>query len=279
TKSPISISLGLASLRPRARRTRPTRSSHFRCAAPSTWRHIGARWPGEPAARAASPYARRYVPERAPRMLPPLRERARLAGLETRQQTERILALDGALVGHCEAPVRNASIDLRAVAERKVGAVEHLRDRHHFQQRGDLPWCVALRQLVVELPEVGQRAIGEIRWFALRGQADETAGQEWQRTAAVGEDPANIRKLHCRSAEHDVRDGTRGIGGVFDRPRRDARNEAAAASRRGRVDVNDGLATVDLFINRGKRRIAEIFVLVAGQQTDAVRLERVQRVF
>src|SRR5262249_6899636 len=122
-------------------------------------------------------------------------------------------------------------------------------------------------------------AIGEIRRFALRGQADETAGQERQRTAAVGEDPANIRKLYCRSAEHDVRDGTRGIGGVFDRPRRDARNEAAAASRRGRVDVNDGLATVELFINRGKRRIAEIFVLIAGQQADPIRLERVQGVF
>src|SRR5262249_7356269 len=120
------------------------------------------------AARAASPYARRHVLERAPRMPPRLRKSAGLAGLETRQQTERILALDGALVGDCEAPVRNAPIDFRAVAERKVGAVEHLRDRHHLQQRGDLPWCVALRQLVVELPEFGQRAIGEIRRLALR---------------------------------------------------------------------------------------------------------------
>src|SRR5262249_34390743 len=44
-----------------------------------------------------------------------------------------------ALIGACEAPVRDAPVDLGAVAEGIVGAVEHLRDRHHFEQHRDLP--------------------------------------------------------------------------------------------------------------------------------------------
>ena len=69
----------------------------------------------------------------------------------------------------------------------------------------------------MELPELGQRPLGELRRLALLGQTDETAGQEGQRAAAVGEYPTDIRKLHRRSAEYEVRDGARGIGRVFDR--------------------------------------------------------------
>src|SRR2546426_6811653 len=48
-----------------------------------------------------------------------------LARLEARQQLERVVALDGALIVRCEAPVRNAPVDLRAIAEGIVSAVEH----------------------------------------------------------------------------------------------------------------------------------------------------------
>src|SRR5215471_15147653 len=58
-----------------------------------------------------------------------------------------------------------------------------------------------------------------------------------------------------------------------------ARNKASAAIWRGRVHIDNGLAPVELFIDRGKRRIGKIFALVAGQQTDAVRLERIEGVF
>src|SRR5262245_49327299 len=184
------------------------------------------------------------------------------ARLEARQQLERVLALDGALIGGCEAPVRDAAIDLRAIAEGIVGAVEHLRDRHHLEQRRDLSRRVALRQLVMEFPELGERTVGQGRQLALLGETDEAAGQERQRAAAMGEDPADVRKLHGGAAEHEVRDGARGIGRVFDRCRRDARNEAAAAIGRCRVDIDHGLAPIELLVDRGKRRIAEILVLV-----------------
>src|SRR5262249_17623686 len=201
-----------------------------------------------------------------------------LARLEARQQLERVLALDGALIGGREAPVRDAPVDLRAIAEGIVGAVEHLRDRHHFQQRRDLARRVALRQLVIEFPELGQRTVGQVWLLALLGEADETAGQERQRAATVGEDPTNVRKPRGGAAEHDVRDGARGVGRVFARCRRDAWNEAAAAIGRGRVDIDHGLAPIELLVDRGKRRIAEILVLVTGQQADAVGVERVEGV-
>src|SRR5712692_132438 len=104
TKSPTSTSRGRASSRLQARRTQPTRSWRCRCAAPSSWRRTGALWRDEPVrwATAASPL--------------PTRKRG-LARLDARQQLERVLALDGALIGRCEAPVRDAPVDLRAVAE------------------------------------------------------------------------------------------------------------------------------------------------------------------
>src|SRR4029453_19231179 len=100
--------------------------------------------------------------------------------------------------------------------------------------------------------EFRQGRIGEVGRLALLGEADETAGQERQRSTAVGEDPANVWKLHRRSAEHQMRDGARGIGRVLDRSRRDAGNEASAASGRGRVDIDDGLAPIELLVDRTK---------------------------
>src|ERR1700747_1040355 len=96
-----------------------------------------------------------------------------LARLEARQQLERILALDGALIVRCEAPVRDAPVDLRAIAEGIVSAVERLGDGHPLQQRGALAGRVALRQLVMEFPELGQRAVGQVRLLALLGEANE----------------------------------------------------------------------------------------------------------
>src|ERR1700745_2020646 len=158
-----------------------------------------------------------------------------LARLEARQQLERVFALDGSLIVRRKAPVRNAPVDLRAIAEGIVGAVEHLGDGHHLEQRRNLARRVALRQLVKESTAVWQRTVGQIRLLALLGEANEATGQERQRAATMGEDPANVRKPRGGAAEHHVRDGTRGVGRVFDRCRRDAWNEAAAATGGGRV--------------------------------------------
>src|ERR1700730_17180999 len=125
-----------------------------------------------------------------------------LARLEARQQLERVLTLDGALIVRCEAPVRNAPVDLSAIAEGIVSAVEHLGDGHHLQQRRELARRVALRQLVKEFPELGQRTVGQVRLLALLGEANEAAGQERQRAATMGEDPANVGKPRGGAAEH-----------------------------------------------------------------------------
>jgi hypothetical protein len=51
-------------------------------------------------------------------------------------------------------------------------------------------------------------------------------------------------------------------GGVFDRSWRNSRNQPAAAVGRGRMHVDHGLAAVELFIDRRKRRIAEVLVAI-----------------
>ena len=150
------------------------------------------------------------------------------ARLDARHELEHVLALDGLQIRRAEAPVRDALVDLGAVTEGKVGAVHHLRDRHHLEQRRDLAGRVALRQLVIELLELGQRAVGQVRGLALLGEPDEAAGQERQRAAAMGEDPADVGEFRRRAAEDDMRDGAREIRGVFDRAGRLCR-----APRRG----------------------------------------------
>ena len=131
----------------------------------------------------------------------------------------------------------------------------------------------------MKLLELGQGPIWQIRDFAFFGETNETAGQERQRAAAVGEDPANVRKAHCGSGEHEMRNGPRGIGCVFDRRRRYAGNEPSAAIRGGGVDIDHRLAPIQFLVDRGKRGIAEILGLVTGQQADAVRLEHFEGVF
>ena len=81
------------------------------------------------------------------------------------------------------------------------------------------------------------------------------------------------------AAEHEMRDGARRIGRVFDRPRWDTGHEAAAAVGRRGMHIDHRLAAVELFVDRCEGRIAEIFGAIAREQSDAVSLERVERVF
>ncbi len=131
----------------------------------------------------------------------------------------------------------------------------------------------------MEFLERGHGPLRQERRLLLLGQADEPAGQERQRPARMREDPADVGEFCGGAAEDDMGDRARRIGRVLDRPRRDARHQSAAAVRCGRVNVDHCLAPVELFVDRRKRRIAEILVLIAGEQPDAVGLERVERVF
>src|SRR5262245_9552068 len=98
---------------------------------------------------------------------------ARSAGLDPRQQFERILTLDRSKLGRAEAPIGDAPVDLGTVPERKVGAVHHLRDRYHLEQCRDLPRRVALGELVEEFLELGQGTVRQVGGLALLGEADE----------------------------------------------------------------------------------------------------------
>ena len=54
---------------------------------------------------------------------------------------------------------------------------------------------------------------------------------------------------------------------------------ALAAIRRGRMHVDHRFAAVELLEHRQERRVAEIFVVVAREQRDAVGLEHVEGIF
>src|SRR5262249_39671301 len=60
------------------------------------------------------------------------------AGLDARQEPLRGPVLDGLQIGGIEAPIGDALVDLGAVAEGEIRAVQDLGDRHHLEQRRDL---------------------------------------------------------------------------------------------------------------------------------------------
>ena len=129
-------------------------------------------------------------------------------------------------------------------------------------------------------PQDRQRSVGHARILALTGEADQPAGQERQRAAAVRPDPADVRKPERAAgfAEDQAGDRAGRVGGVFDRAGRNALDQRAAAVRRDGVDIDHGLAAVELLVHRHESGIAQVFVLIAGEQPDAVGLERIEGV-
>jgi hypothetical protein len=83
-----------------------------------------------------------------------------LARLDARQQFQGVVAFDGRNVAGAKAVCRDAGIHFGAVAVPEVGAVHHLRDRHHFQQGSDLTGRIALGELVIEFTKFRQRHAG-----------------------------------------------------------------------------------------------------------------------
>ena len=81
------------------------------------------------------------------------------------------------------------------------------------------------------------------------------------------------------AGEQEPRDGARGVGAVFDHRLVDAGDQAAAAERRLRMGEHQRLAAVQFLHHRLEGGIAQPFVAIAGEQHDAVGLERVEAVF
>src|SRR5262245_15213043 len=120
--------------------------------------------------------AARPIQRKPRRMRSSLRWTRRSTRLDARQQLERGLAFDGPQIGVRKCPRGDALVGRGAVAEGEVGPVHHLGHRHHLEQRGDLARRIALRELVIELLELGEGTIGQVRGLALLGEADEARG-------------------------------------------------------------------------------------------------------
>ena len=108
--------------------------------------------------------------------------------------------------------------------------------------------------------------------------AHEAVGEHRQRAAAVREDPLDVGEARGGAGEQQPRDRARGVGAVFDHRLVDAGDEAAAAERRLGMGEHQRLAAVQLLHHRLEGGIAQPFVAIAGEQDDAVGLERVEAV-
>src|SRR5262249_9751997 len=106
----------------------------------------------------------------------------------------------------------------------------------------------------------------------------EPLDEKRHRASAVREDHPHIRITRGRPTENDLGDRTSCVGSPLDRPFADIRKEISAATGSVRMRVNDGITPVEFLENRIERGIAEPLVAIAGEQPDAVRLERIEGV-
>ena len=106
------------------------------------------------------------------------------------------------------------------------------------------------------------------------------------RPASIGIVPPACENIHLmsriareRAAEQQARHRARGVVRHLDHRRERADAEPAAAGGDQRMDVDHGLAAVQLLQHRLVDRIAQPLVAVVGLQVDAVGLEGVEGVF
>ena len=108
-----------------------------------------------------------------------------------RQQRQRVVALDLAQIVLAEAELASALDVFPAEAERKIGAPQDLRDRHHPGQRRERHRVRDLRHVVVEALQLGHHAVRHVRLrSAGSGRRGRGARTGTARAAAMREDPA-----------------------------------------------------------------------------------------
>lgn len=80
-------------------------------------------------------------------------------------------------------------------------------------------------------------------------------------------------------AENRARDGSRGVGAIFDGDIGNTRQRVAAARGNRGMRIDDGLAPVELFENGRELGTTEPLVAIACQHADAIGFQRVETVF
>src|SRR5260370_33453430 len=95
----------------------------------------------------------------------------------------------------------------------------------------------------------------------------------------MGKDEADIRVAAERIALEVADHGSGDIEIVFHDAVDNAGLKRTATDGRRGVNKNNGLAAVEFLVHGREDGIAGPFVAIAGPQADAVRLERVERVF
>src|SRR5262249_24628030 len=182
---------------------------------------------------------------------------------QTRQQRQRVAALDRLALGIRHLGVMQLLEGL-GFHERIIGAEQDVARRSHGAQSRDGCRPRRVGGVVIELAQFSQHPIRHdisgIRPTPERLR--HTARDHWRRAAAVRENKPDLRVLHQGAVDQQAGDGTRGIEWKFDRLWLQARNHAAAAGRHGRMEIDHGLAAIELLEYRREGRVAGILAVI-----------------
>ena len=199
----------------------------------------------------------------------------------TRQQLQRIVALDRLQIRGGELQSGEPLDGDFRRPERKVGAEQQMRHRHDVEHGLDRAWRRDADDIDVELAQLVHHAVrhARVQLGAVLGQADEPVGDHGQRAAAMREDPFDVGAAVQRAAEQQADDRAGGVEREFDGRRRDVGNDVEREARRGRVEIDHGLAPVELVEHLREGFVAGILVHVVRRQRDAVGVELIEGIF
>src|SRR6185437_7653040 len=160
-----------------------------------------------------------------------------------------------------------------------VASKYDLTDGNHVPQGGSCDRVGALCDIVEKLPGHHPKSFGRLRLRPSTAIGTvKTLDQKGHRPTRMTPDHSDARKSSGCTTIDVAGDSSRRIRPVFDERIREVRNEAATAPGCGRMDVGQGLTTLQFRENRIEVRVAEPPVGVAREQSNSMRLQYVETV-
>jgi hypothetical protein len=93
------------------------------------------------------------------------------------------------------------------------------------------------------------------------------------------EDEFDIRTARCGVTRDQAHDRASRIGGIFQRLSSDTLHQISAACCFERMRIDNSFPAIQFIENWCERGIAKPFVIVTSQESDAIGLQRIERVF
>ncbi len=186
--------------------------------------------------------------------LPWLAARQFLHFLQTRQQRQRVVAIDGGAHGDAERIFIEFADAAAGVYERIIAAIKDVRGGKELQHGGELRGAFGAGSIAIKALQFVFDTLGVVglEGFARPGMGD-ARRQKRQRAATVRKNEADFRAARQHAIQHQAGDGARRVEWELDVLRDQTGDERRRAAMHGGMHIDDGFAAIE-FLEHGQKR-------------------------